>query len=62
MEWITLDVDGTHFSSQRSTLTSETTSNLARIANAELKPYLSSCVECCTNDVCRTPCPFHVLT
>jgi len=51
MEWITLDVGGTQFSSQRSTLTSESTSNLARMVNAELKPFLSSCMECCTNDV-----------
>ena len=51
MEWITLDVGGTYFSSQRSTLTSEATSNLTRMVNAELKPYLSSCMECCTNDV-----------
>jgi len=51
MEWITLNVGGTQFSSQRSTLTSETTSNLARMVNAESKPYLSSCMECCTNDV-----------
>ena len=51
MEWIPLDVGGTHFSSQRSTLTSEATSNLTRMVNAELKPYLSSCMECCTNDV-----------
>ena len=51
MEWISLDVGGTDFSSQRSTLTSEATSNLARMVNAELKPYLSSCMECCTNDV-----------
>ena len=41
MEWITLNVGGTQFSSQRLTLTSETTSNLARMVNAELKPYLS---------------------
>ena len=51
MEWITLDVGGTQFSSQRSTLTLEATSNLARMVNAELKPYLSSCMECSTNDV-----------
>ena len=51
MEWITLDVGGTYFSSQRSTLTSEATFNLTRMVNAELKPYLSSCMECCTNDV-----------
>ena len=51
MEWITLNVGGTQFSSQRSTLTSETTSNLARMVNAESKPYPSSCMECCTNDV-----------
>ena len=51
MEWITLDVGGTYFSSQRSTLTSEATSNLTRMVNAELKPYHSSCMKCCTNDV-----------
>ena len=51
MEWITLDVGGTQFSSQRSTLTLEATSNLAGMVNAELKPYLSSCMECSTNDV-----------
>ena len=51
MEWNTLDVGGTYFSSQRSTLTSEATSNLTWMVNAELKPYLSFCMECCTNDV-----------
>ena len=47
MEWIKLDVGGTQFSSQRSTLTSEAMSNLARMVYAESKP----CMECCTNDV-----------
>ena len=47
MEWIKLDVGGTQFSSQRSTLTSESMSNLARMVYAESKP----CMECCTNDV-----------
>ena len=47
MEWIKLDVGGTQFSSQRSTLTSEAMSNLARMVYAESEP----CMECCTNDV-----------
>ena len=51
MEWITLDVGGTLFSSQHSTLTREAMSTLARKVNAETKPNLSSCIECCANDV-----------
>jgi len=51
MEWITLDVGGTLFSSQHSTLTREAMSILARKVNAETKPNLSSCIECCANDV-----------
>ena len=52
MEWIRLNVGGTQFCSQRSTLTSEAMSNLARMVNAESKkPYHSSCMECCANDV-----------
>ena len=52
MKWITLDVGGTQFSNKRSTLTSEAMSNLARMVNADSKkPYHSSCMKCCTNDV-----------
>ena len=43
----------------------QTTSNLARMVNAESKPHLSSCMECCTNDVMQNTmtvlCP-HIMS
>jgi len=52
MDWVTLNVGGTSFSSLRSTLTSEPLSLLAKMVTAQSpQPPLSPCLECCASDM-----------
>jgi len=51
MDWVTLNVGGTRFSSLRSTLTSEPLSLLAKMVTAQSLPPPSPCLECCASDL-----------
>ena len=51
MDWVTLNVGGTLFSSLRSTLTSEPLSLLAKMVTAQSQPPPSPCLECCASDL-----------
>jgi len=51
MDWVTLNVGGTPFSSLRSTLTSEPLSLLAKMVTAQSQPPPSPCLECCASDL-----------
>ena len=51
MDWVTLNVGGTSFSSLRSTLTSEPLSLLAKMVTAQSQPPPSPCLEWCASDM-----------